>query len=145
MTPPAPDRATISARLRAMRETLTALEALRSIDANTLGAEPLTRAAAEQLIQVVVDLSVDINAHLVTSETGAAPRTGHDSFLAVAAIGAISEDLAERLAPSAGLRNILVHRYVDIRTDLVAGAIPTVLDGFADYVRQTADWLAEQG
>lgn len=145
MTPPAPDRATISARLRAMRETLTALEALRSIDANTLGAEPLTRAAAERLIQVVVDLSVDINAHLVTSETGAAPRTGHDSFLAVAAIGAISEDLAERLAPSAGLRNILVHRYVDIRTDLVAGAIPTVLDGFADYVRQTADWLAEQG
>lgn len=145
MTPPAPDRATISARLRAMRETLTALEALRSIDANTLRAEPLTRAAAERLIQVVVDLSVDINAHLVTSETGAAPRTGHDSFLAVAAIGAISEDLAERLAPSAGLRNILVHRYVDIRTDLVAGAIPTVLDGFADYVRQTADWLAEQG
>lgn len=145
MTPPAPDRATISARLRAMRETLTALEALRSIDANTLGAEPLTRAAAERLIQVVVDLSVDINAHLVTSETGAAPRTGHESFLAVAAIGAISEDLAERLAPSAGLRNILVHRYVDIRTDLVAGAIPTVLDGFADYVRQTADWLAEQG
>ena len=145
MTPPAPDRATISARLRAMRETLTALEALRSIDANTLGAEPLTRAAAERLIQVVVDLSVDINAHLVTSETGAAPRTGHDSFPAVAAIGAISEDLAERLAPSAGLRNILVHRYVDIRTDLVAGAIPTVLDGFADYVRQTADWLAEQG
>ena len=125
-----------------MRETLAELEALRSTDADTLSAEPLTRAAAERLIQVVVDLVVDINGHLVTSETGAAPHTGHDSFLAVAAIGAISEDLAERLAPSAGLRNILVHRYVDIRTDLVAGAIPTVLDGLADYVRQTADWLA---
>ncbi len=142
MTPPTPDRATIRARLRAMRETLAELEALRSTDADTLSAEPLTRAAAERLIQVVVDLVVDINGHLVTSETGAAPHTGHDSFLAVAAIGAISEDLAERLAPSAGLRNILVHRYVDIRTDLVAGAIPTVLDGLADYVRQTADWLA---
>ena len=132
----------MSARLRAMREALSELEALRSISAETLGAEPLTRAAAERLIQVVVDLAVDVNGHLVTSMTGAAPHTGHDSFLAVAAIGAISEDLAERLAPSAGLRNILVHRYVDIRTDLVAGAIPTVLDGFADYVRQTADWLA---
>jgi len=142
VTPPTPDRATIRARLRAMRETLAELEALRSTDADTLSAEPLTRAAAERLIQVVVDLAVDINGHLVTSETGAAPHTGHDSFLAVAAIGAISEDLAERLAPSAGLRNILVHRYVDIRTDLVAGAIPTVLDGLADYVRQTADWLA---
>lgn len=145
MTPPAPDRATVSAHLRTIHETLADLEALRSSDAGTLDTEPLTRAAAERLIQVVVDLAIDINGHLVTSETGAAPHTGHDSFLALAAIGAIGEDLAERLAPSAGLRNILVHRYVDIRTDLVADAIPTVLDGFADYVRQTADWLAQQG
>ena len=128
-----------------MRETLDELEALRSIDPDTLDAEPLTRAAAERLIQVVVDLAVDINGHVVTSITGAAPHTGHASFPDMAAIGAISEDLAERLAPSAGLRNILVHRYVDIRTDLVASAIPTVLDGFADYVRQTADWLTRTG
>lgn len=142
MTPPALDRGTVGARLRAMRETLTELEALRTIGEETLRSEPLTRAAAERLIQVVVDLAVDINGHVVTSVTAAAPHTGHDSFLAMSGVGAISEDLAERLAPSAGLRNILVHRYVDIRTDLVAGAIPTVLDGFADYVRQTADWLA---
>ena len=50
----------MSARLRAMREALSELEALRSISAETLGAEPLTRAAAERLIQVVVDLAVDV-------------------------------------------------------------------------------------
>ena len=144
MTPPALDRGTVGARLRAMRETLTELEALRTIGEETLRSEPLTRAAAERLIQVVVDLAVDINGHVVTSVTAAAPHTGHDSFLAMSGVGAISEDLAERLAPSAGLRNVLVHRYADIRIDLVADAIPTVLDGFGQYVGQVADWLTPQ-
>jgi uncharacterized protein YutE (UPF0331/DUF86 family) len=49
--------------------------------------------------------------------------------------------LAERLAPSAGLRNVLVHRYADIRVDLVAGAIGLVLDDFAAYVRSIAAHL----
>ncbi|HMQ24509.1 MAG TPA: DUF86 domain-containing protein [Acidimicrobiales bacterium] len=143
--PPTPDRATVAARLRAMSETLGDLEALRSIRDDTLREEPLTRAAAERLIQVVVDLAVDINTHLVTSATGAAPHTGHDSFTAMAGIGALTDDLANRLAPCAGLRNILVHRYADIRTDLVADAIPTVLDGFAEFVTQVADWLTQPG
>lgn len=144
MTPPAPDRGTVGARLRAMRESLTELGALRTIGEETLRSEPLTRAAAERLIQVVVDLAVDVNGHVVTSMTAAAPHTGHDSFLAMAGVGAITDDLAERLAPSAGLRNVLVHRYADIRIELVASAIPTVLDGFAQYVSQVADWLSQQ-
>lgn len=97
-----------------------------------------------RLIQVVVDLAVDINGNVVTSVTGAAPHTGHASFLAMAGVGSIPEDLAERLAPSAGLRSVLVHRYADIRIDLVADAIPTVLDGFGQYVSEVADWLAQQ-
>lgn len=144
MTPPALDRGTVGARLRAMRETITELEALRTIGEETLRSEPLTRAAAERLIQVVVDLAVDVNGHVVTSVTGAAPHTAHDSFGAMAGISAISEGLAAQLAPAAGLRNVLVHRYADIRIDLVANAIPTVLDGFAQYVSQVADWLAQQ-
>lgn len=144
MTPSAPDRGTVTARLRALRETLSELEALRGTPEATFAAEPLIRAATERLIQVVVDLAVDVNGHVVTSVAGAAPQTGYESFLDMARIGAIDEDLAARLAPSAGLRNVLVHRYVEIQLDLVADAVPTVLDGFAQYVSQVADWLAQQ-
>ncbi len=56
-------------------------------------------------------------------------------------IGVLEAELAERLAPSAGLRNVLVHRYADIRVDLVAGAIGLVLDDFAAYVRSIAAHL----
>lgn len=141
MMPPVLDRDQVGARLRTMRETLDELGSLRGVRAARLEAEPLTRAAAERLIQVVVDLAVDINAHLAVVTTGAAPQTGRDSFLAAATSGAITQALAEQLAPAAGLRNVLVHRYADIRTDLVASAVDTVLDGFAEYVRQVAGYL----
>ena len=68
----------------------------------------------------------------------------HGSFAAAAEADVIDADLAERLAPAAGLRNLLVHRYGDIRLDLVAAAIPEVLDGFAIYVEQVANSLPAQ-
>ena len=123
MTPPSLDRDTAAARLRAMRDSLDELDALRDATPSSLRDEPLTRAAAERLIQVVVDLAVDVNGHVAVSASGAAPATGRDSFIAAAAVGAIDGELAERLVPSAGLRSVLVHRYTDIRTDLVAECI----------------------
>ncbi len=143
MTPPSLDRDQAGARLRTIRETLNELESLRGVSVARLEAEPLTRAAAERLIQVVVDLAVDVNAHIAVVASGAAPQTGRDSFLAAATSGAITEDLAAELAPAAGLRNVLVHRYTDIRTDLVASAVNSILDGFAEYVRQVAAYLID--
>lgn len=143
MTPPLLDRDQAGARLRTMRDMLDELETLRGVSAARLGDEPLTRAAAERLIQVVVDLAVDVNAHIAFVATGTAPQTGRESFFAAATSGAITDELAAQLAPDAGLRNVLIHRDTDIRTDLVASAVDTVLDGFAEYVRQVAAYLAE--
>lgn len=141
MTPSRPDLHVVAERLRLIAETLSELEALRGVNAEQLTREPLTRAAAERLLQVVVDLAVDVNAHLAVSLLGRAPDTGRASFLAAGEAGVIDSDLAARLAASAGLRNVLVHRYVDIDLSLVADAIGEVLDGFPEYVRQVASHL----
>ncbi len=141
MTPASPDREVVGRRLRAMADALADLEALRGATAERLRAEPLTRAATERLLQVVVDLAIDVNAHLVTTARGRAPSTGRASFEGMAEIGAIGVDLAARLAPTAGLRNVLVHRYADIRVDLVAAAIDPALDDFAVYIRAVAAHL----
>lgn len=141
MTPAGPDAEIVGRRLRALADALADLEPLRGIAPQRLRDEPLTRAAAERLVQVVVDLAIDVNAHLAVSLLGRAPATGRDSFALAAELGAVDAALAERLAPAAGLRNVLVHRYADIRVELVAAAIDTVLDDFAAYVRAVADHL----
>lgn len=141
MTPAGPDPEIVGRRLRALADALADLEVLRHVTAERLQAEPLTRAAAERLVQVVVDLAIDVNAHLLVVALGRAPTTGRESFTMLGDIGVLEAELAERLAPSAGLRNVLVHRYADIRVDLVAGAIGLVLDDFAAYVRSIAAHL----
>jgi uncharacterized protein YutE (UPF0331/DUF86 family) len=45
------------------------------------------------------------------------------------------------MAPSAGLRNVLVHRYADIDLGVVAGAVERVLTDFPDYLRQVARFV----
>jgi uncharacterized protein YutE (UPF0331/DUF86 family) len=56
--------------------------------------------------------------------------------------GAVPADLAERLAASAGLRNILTHEYVSVDLKIVAGSIPLVRTGYHDYVTGLARYLA---
>ena len=60
---------------------------------------------------------------------------------AAAEIGALTADLAQRLAPSAGLRNLLVHRYGDIRLDLLASGVAATLSAYPDYIRQVSAYL----
>ncbi len=57
-------------------------------------------------------------------------------------IGVLPPDFARRLAPIAGLRNILVHEYVSIDWDEVYESLDQLDDlvRFADLVRQ---WLRQ--
>lgn len=57
-------------------------------------------------------------------------------------VGMLDADLAQRLAPSAGLRNAVVHDYLDIDLGLLAKAVPEALEDYAAFVRQASTWLA---
>ena len=56
----------------------------------------------------------------------------------------LTPDLAQRLAPSAGLRNLLVHRYGDIRLDLLATGITATLEGYPTYIAQVSAYVLAQ-
>lgn len=145
MTPTRLDIATVQRRLRHLRDVLDHLEELAGVTPQGLDDDPLKRAAAERLLQVIVDLAVDVNGHLVVALTGRAPETGRASFGDVAACGVITDALAERLAPSAGLRDVLVHQYIDIRTDLVAESIEAAREQFPLYIAAVAEFCLENG
>lgn len=49
--------------------------------------------------------------------------------------------LAGRVAPAAGLRNVLVHQYGNVEDARVHASIPVVLDAFREYVSAVVRWL----
>lgn len=138
MTPQSLDRSVLTRRLRLLDETLAQLRELRDVDVNTLEQEPLTRAALERLVQVTVDLAIDINAHVVVGLGAPAPETARASFAAAAKAGVIDTKLADELAPAAGLRNLLVHRYADIDLGLLVTGMRQLLERCPEYVAAVA-------
>ncbi len=76
---------------------------------------------------------------------GSAPPDLRQSFVAAAEAGLIRSDLAARLAPSAGLRNVVVHAYLELDVSRLVAAVPLAVDQYGEYVRQVAGWLAGRG
>lgn len=141
MTPAELDVEVIARRLRLMRETLADLRPLTELGPDALGSDPIRRAAAERFVQVLIDQAGDINAHVALACLGSAPTTTAASFLMAAEAGALPPELAQRLAPSAGLRNLLVHRYGEIDVAMLARSASALVQDLDDYLGHVARWL----
>lgn len=144
MSPPALDHGVVHAKLDLIEATLRVLSTVGDVDAERLRQDELLAAGVERLLSRVVDLAVDVNSHLSVAELGRAPADYRSSFAAAVEAGALPKDLGERLAPAAGLRNVIVHEYAALDLALVAAAVPQALDGFRAYVTAVAAHLVRR-
>ncbi len=143
MTPRTVDWRTLRARLRRSRKLLDQLVDLGTVDMARLRAEPLTALAVERILTLLVDLAFAVNSHVSVARLGRAPDSYPESFALAAQSGVISSELAADLRPSVGLRNVLVHNYLDVDRERVAAAVPLAVEQYGEYVRQVAGFLDE--
>lgn len=128
-------------KLTQLHRYLDELEAFRDVSLDAYQAPDGPRRAVERLLQLIVEVAVDTNVHIVTEMEGAPPPDYRSSFSAAARHGVFPAELGERLAPSAGLRNILVHEYGDVRDEDVHSAIHPALDDFREFAHLVREWL----
>jgi len=143
VTPRAIDWRSLRAKLRRIGELIDQLQAIGPVDAKRLAAEPITALAVERVLTLLVDLAFSCNSHVAVATLGRAPDTYAESFALAAEAEMIDEELAKALRPSAGMRNVLVHNYLDIDQERVAGAIPLAVEQYREYVRQVAVFLQQ--
>ena len=144
MTPRRLDRVVITSKLRMMRRLLEELEGLGPVSAERFAREFGTQLIVERIVSQLVDLAASINAHVVAVQTGAPPVDVQSSFTAASATGLIDDDLARRLAPTAGMRNVLVHAYISLDLTLLVAAVPLAAKQYGECVRQVARWVADR-
>ena len=144
MTPRRLDRVVIIEKLQMMRRLLDELERLGPVDVERFVQNFATQLVAERIISALVDLAGSINAHVVAVQTGMPPSDVQSSFTDASDVGLIDHGLARRLAPSAGLRNVLVHAYVKLDLARLVAAVPLATDQYGEYVRQVARWVSDR-
>lgn len=141
MTPPALDAAMVQAKLRAMRELLDDLDAAQPTDVPALTGDRMLRHGVERILTQLVELAGSVNGHLAASALGRGPESYRDSFELVVRAGMLSPELAQRLKPSVGLRNVLVHEYAAVDLALVAAGVELARIDYRTYIREIAGSL----
>ncbi len=144
MTPRTIDWRSVRAKLRRIRELLDQLQAFGPVDARRMTAETVTELATERVLTLLVDLAFACNSHVATAILGRAPDSYAQSFALAAESGMITSELAAALRPSVGMRNVLVHDYIETDRGMVAAAVPLALEQYGEYVRQVARFAADR-
>lgn len=81
-----------------------------------------TQLAAQHALQQAIQICVDIGAHVITELGLATPQDYRSVFHELRSAG-LDPELADRLAEATGMRNILVHGYLDVDDDIVWAAL----------------------
>ena len=78
--------------------------------------------------------------HVVVAQGWRIAETNADAFRRLADQGVLPSQLGDDLARAVGFRNVLVHRYDDVRDDIVLSSLDR-LDDFDQFARHVAAWL----
>ena len=123
---------------------LKALEQVAEIDPAEYRKDIFLRKGTERLLQELIEAAIDVNTHIAVQEGKGTPDDYHHSFVLLGELGVLPPELAGSLAPYAGLRNRLVHRYADLDDALVLEAARKAGADFPRYVQAVENFLASR-
>ncbi|HEX9579610.1 MAG TPA: DUF86 domain-containing protein [Gemmatimonadales bacterium] len=129
----------VERKLQLIAEDLLRLTGFRADSYEALTRDPIRLAAVERMLERIILRAIDVNEHIVSAlATGAEEKstrlTYGDTFRRLADHGVCAPEFAERIARSAGLRNVLIHEYNDVDHRIVHGAIAVALEQYPEYV-----------
>lgn len=129
------DRDVFDRRLAAFEQVLSDLrQAIETPLAEFLN-DRGQQAKVERWTQVLVEIALDSANHLIADHGWQTPSTNRQCFTVLAQEGVLDDELADRLAGWAGLRNVLVHLYLTIDHQLLYEILTSELDQMADHAR----------
>ena len=102
------------------------------------------RKATERPLQELIEAAIDINVHMIVGSGHAPPDDYYQSFIRAGELGMIPSELAEKLAPSAGLRNRLVHEYDRIDQSKILEAVAMAGELYPRYLKEVHSFLSQQ-
>lgn len=131
----------IGARLDRLERLIEQLEEVRAAGEDAYLADERIRAMTERWLQLAVQACIDVGAQLIGELSAAAPADYAGVFRALADAGHLDVELSDRLARAAGLRNVLVHLYLELDDRRVFEALGQLDDlrAFAGAAQRLAD------
>jgi len=135
------NRELVRRKLNKLIQYLQELESIKNYTLKEYLDNFFIKRTTERLLQMIVETATDINGHIIVDNGNPPPKDYYESFILLAQQGIIDKKFAEKLAPSAGLRNRLVHEYDDINDKIVFKNVTTALNMYRKYIEIIEEYL----
>jgi uncharacterized protein YutE (UPF0331/DUF86 family) len=104
----------VKTRIRKIEECVAELRGIKKIPERTFLTSRSVRAATERLLQVAIQSLLDIGSHLIAERGFREAESYADIIDILGEAKVIPKAFAGRIRGMAGLRNILVHDYLEV-------------------------------
>lgn len=131
-------------KLQHIRYHTRELERFRSMDASTFGDGSFYAPAAARMVQVALDASFALCAHIIAHEGWGLPKSYREIVLVALGRGLLPQKLRDSYLQMARMRNRLVHFYDPVEDHELLQFIKNHLDDFTPLVATvTRNYLPE--
>ena len=138
------DAEIVRKKLSVIARNLMALENIEDLTLSRYEKDLLLSKAVERLLQEIIDTAIDINTYIIVQLGKDPPEDYFRSFILAGEIEIITVELAEKLAPSTGLRNRLIHEYDTIDNSLMLDALDRCKTDYNRYVQEIESFLQKR-
>jgi uncharacterized protein YutE (UPF0331/DUF86 family) len=137
------DREVLDRRLARVEELLTRLRQLAGVPREEYLREAGLQAQAERWLQLCAESVLDLAAHVIADSGLRTPTTYRESFQILREAGVLEEALAKQMERWAGLRNVLVHLYLDVDQDILFDILQDDLGQVQAFVQAVVRFVGE--
>ena len=140
------DHSRIEDRISEIRKRLRQLkETAESVKPEDFYKEDQIIDATERRIQLVIQACMDIASHIVAQMALEKPKKENkEVFTILAKHSILTPSIADRLSLMAGMRNILVHDYLEVDTRKIFNVISHDLKDIEEFVVEVQRFLDKQ-
>lgn len=134
----------VQARLKKLDECYRSLERFHTISPEAYLNDADTQAIVERKLQVAIQTCIDIANYLIAQLDLKIPDHERDIFWALQKASVISEEMAQQLQGMVNFRNILVHEYLEIDSQLVHAQLTQHLQDFNQFAQAIIKFIKTQ-
>lgn len=132
-------------RLQKIRENLGLLRSAAKEPFDKFVSDDMLHSATEYALQVSIQAVVDICAYLVKMAQVKMPDEYRDLAAMASRLGVFPKEFAENVVGMIGMRNVLVHMYLDVDLSKVYHILQDHLDDFNEFAKYVDAYLEKEG
>ena len=138
-------REAVEARLKELDEVLQELSKYHDLAQKDIARDLSKRWIVERGLIAAASLIFDVTDHILAGHFGVYADSYEESLHMLQEKGVIPEALLAEIKGLGGLRNILIHRYLDIDPREVLASYRKGMETFPHFARDVLRWLDAQG